>query len=32
MRVIPTEIPSFEELSLPPQLKAIAEIRNGVVC
>jgi twitching motility protein PilT len=31
MRVIPTEIPSFEALALPPQLKAIADIRNGVV-
>ncbi len=31
MRVIPHEIPSFEALSLPPQLAEIAEIRNGVV-
>jgi len=31
MRVIPTEIPSFEQLALPPQLSAIADIRNGVV-
>jgi twitching motility protein PilT len=31
MRVIPTEIPSFEDLNLPEQLKEIAEIRNGVV-
>src|SRR5262245_43976511 len=26
MRVIPTDIPSFEELNLPPQLKSIADI------
>jgi twitching motility protein PilT len=31
MRVIPTEIPSFEALNLPPQLQQIADIRNGVV-
>ncbi len=31
MRVIPHEIPSFESLRLPPVLKDIAEIRNGVV-
>jgi len=31
MRVIPHEIPSFEDLNLPPQLGDIAEIRNGVV-
>lgn len=31
MRVIPHEIPSFEALKLPPQLKDIADIRNGVV-
>src|SRR5688572_3835554 len=31
MRVIPTEIPSFEALNLPSQLKQIADIRNGVV-
>src|SRR5258708_10579868 len=31
MRVIPTEIPSFEDLRLPPQLAEIANIRNGVV-
>ncbi len=31
MRVIPHEIPSFEALNLPPQLKEIADIRNGVV-
>jgi twitching motility protein PilT len=31
MRVIPTDIPSFEALALPAQLRAIADIRNGVV-
>ena len=31
MRVIPHEIPSFEQLRLPPQLADIADIRNGVV-
>jgi twitching motility protein PilT len=31
MRVIPSEIPSFEQLRLPPQLADIANIRNGVV-
>jgi twitching motility protein PilT len=31
MRVIPTEIPSFEGLRLPQQLMDIANIRNGVV-
>jgi len=31
MRVIPTEIPSFEDLKLPMQLADIANIRNGVV-
>jgi twitching motility protein PilT len=31
MRAIPTDIPSFEALNLPPQLKEIADIRNGVV-
>ena len=31
MRVIPTEIPSFEQLALPSQLAQIADIRNGVV-
>src|SRR6185369_17192808 len=30
-RVIPTEIPSFEDLRLPIQLAEIANIRNGVV-
>ncbi|HXG65808.1 MAG TPA: PilT/PilU family type 4a pilus ATPase [Blastocatellia bacterium] len=31
MRVIPTEIPSFEDLKIPPQLKEIAELKNGIV-
>ncbi len=31
MRVIPHEIPTFESLRLPPVLKEIAEIRNGIV-
>jgi twitching motility protein PilT len=31
MRAIPTEIPSFEALMLPQQLKDITNIRNGVV-
>ncbi|MDT4955522.1 MAG: twitching motility protein PilT [Acidobacteriota bacterium] len=31
MRVIPTEIPSLQSLSLPTQLADIAELRNGIV-
>lgn len=31
MRVIPTDIPSLQSLSLPPQLAEIAELRNGIV-
>ncbi len=31
MRVIPHDIPSFEQLNLPPQLSEICELRNGVV-
>ena len=31
MRVIPTEIPSFKSLNLPPQLQEIASLRNGLV-
>jgi twitching motility protein PilT len=31
MRVIPTEIPSLQSLSLPQQLADIAELRNGIV-
>ena len=31
MRVIPHEIPSFESLNVPPQLKDICHLRNGLV-
>ena len=31
MRVIPTDIPTLSQLSLPPQLAEIAELRNGLV-
>jgi twitching motility protein PilT len=31
MRVIPQEIPGFEALHLPPALKEIVELRNGIV-
>jgi twitching motility protein PilT len=31
MRVIPHDIPSFQDLNLPPQLADICELRNGVV-
>src|ERR1051325_7354191 len=31
MRVIPTEIPTLEALSLPQQLADMAELRNGIV-
>jgi twitching motility protein PilT len=31
MRVIPPKIPSFEQLALPPQLKDIAQLKNGIV-
>jgi len=31
MRVIPTEIPHLSDLGLPPQLEAIAELRDGIV-
>jgi twitching motility protein PilT len=31
MRLIPSKIPSFEELNLPPQLAEIAGLRNGLV-
>ncbi len=31
MRVIPHEVPTFEQLSIPPQLRDICNIRNGVV-
>ncbi|MFN2454250.1 MAG: type IV pilus twitching motility protein PilT [Pyrinomonadaceae bacterium] len=31
MRVIPARPPRFEDLSLPPQLRDIADIKNGIV-
>src|SRR3954464_15584614 len=31
MRVIPTAIPSFSALRLPPQLDEVAQVRNGIV-
>ncbi len=31
MRVIPSRIPTFDDLSLPPQLDAIVPLRNGIV-
>jgi twitching motility protein PilT len=31
MRVIPTRVPTFDELKLPAQLKGIMGIRNGIV-
>src|SRR5215469_5941808 len=31
MRVVPNEIPGFEELGLPPVLKEVAELKNGIV-
>jgi len=31
MRIIPMAIPTFEELKLPPQLKDIAALKNGIV-
>ena len=31
MRVIPAHVPTFTELSLPPQLAKVAELRNGIV-
>jgi twitching motility protein PilT len=31
MRVIPTEIPTLESLTLPKQLAEIADLRNGIV-
>ncbi|HKG20444.1 MAG TPA: PilT/PilU family type 4a pilus ATPase [Blastocatellia bacterium] len=31
MRVVPNEIPSFSDLGLPPVLKEIAELKNGIV-
>jgi twitching motility protein PilT len=31
MRVIPTEVPTIESLSLPPQLGEISHLKNGIV-
>ena len=31
MRVIPTRVPTFEDLKLPAQLQELAELRNGIV-
>jgi twitching motility protein PilT len=31
MRVIPTEIPTFRSLGLPPQLEEAANVRNGMI-
>ncbi|HSB10897.1 MAG TPA: PilT/PilU family type 4a pilus ATPase [Blastocatellia bacterium] len=31
MRVVPNEIPSFEQLGIPEILKEVAEIKNGIV-
>jgi twitching motility protein PilT len=31
LRVIPSTIPSFDQLRLPPVLKQIAELKNGIV-
>ena len=31
MRVIPSVIPSFKDLNLPPQLSEIGDLRNGIV-
>lgn len=31
MRVIPMDIPGFEKLNLPPVLREIVELRNGIV-
>jgi twitching motility protein PilT len=31
MRVIPSKVPSFEELNLPEELKQIVGVRNGIV-
>jgi len=31
MRVIATSVPTFQSLGLPPQLKAVANIRDGIV-
>ncbi len=31
LRVIPTTVPTFEQLGLPTQLRQIAELKNGIV-
>lgn len=31
MRVIPSKIPTFDDLKLPPQLQELADLRNGIV-
>jgi twitching motility protein PilT len=31
MRVIPNRVPTFQDLLLPPQLKHICELKNGIV-
>jgi twitching motility protein PilT len=31
MRVVPNEIPSLDELGIPPVLKEVAEMKNGIV-
>ena len=31
MRVVPNEIPSFEQLGIPPVLQEVAEMKNGIV-
>src|SRR5215469_4982130 len=31
MRVIPDRIPSFEDLKIPPQLKEVCDLKNGIV-
>jgi len=31
MRVIPSTVPTFEDLHLPPQLRDITKLRNGIV-
>jgi twitching motility protein PilT len=31
MRVIPTGIPSFEKLQLPPKIKELVDLKNGIV-
>lgn len=31
MRVVPNDIPNFEDLCLPPVMKEVAELKNGIV-